>query len=153
MNNKIKIIYFSSSTENTKRFVEKLSFSSEQIPLRKNDPELDVNDDYVLFVPTYGGGLVKGAVPKQVIKFLNEKKNRDFCIGVITSGNTNFGEAYGLAGHIVAKKLGIPMMFVFELLGTNEDVIKVKEGLTNNWDKLVTEKEKQRKLQTNSILN
>ncbi len=36
---------------------------------------------YVLIVPTYGGGNIKGAVPKQVIKFLNDRHNRGLCAG------------------------------------------------------------------------
>lgn len=127
------IVYFSSITENTKRFVEKLNVRSARIPLRPKDPQLEINEPYVLAVPTYGGGNVKGAVPKQVIKFLNDEKHRDLCVGVIASGNTNFGEAYGLAGTIVSQKLKIPYMYKYELLGTPEDVKRCSEGLRKFW--------------------
>ena len=79
------LVYFSSATGNTKRFVEKLGFRNKRIPLRPRDEFLYVNEPYVIVVPTYGGGNIKGAVPKQVIKFLNEKSNRDHCVGVIAS--------------------------------------------------------------------
>lgn len=130
-----RIVYFSSVTENTHRFVQRLGMPASRIPLRRNDPELHVDEPYVLLVPTYGGGNRKGAVPKQVIAFLNDEHNRSLCRGVISAGNTNFGEAYGLAGDIVAHKLGVPHMYKFELLGTPEDVHQVHEGLAKFWQR------------------
>ena len=127
------IVYFSSATENTKRFVDKLGFPSQRLPLRPRDEPIEVTQEYVLIVPTYGGGSTRGAVPKQVIKFLNDGKNRSLCRGVISAGNTNFGTAYCRAGEIVADKVGVPHLYKFELLGTNEDVSRVQEGLRKFW--------------------
>ncbi|MDO5048978.1 MAG: class Ib ribonucleoside-diphosphate reductase assembly flavoprotein NrdI [Actinomycetaceae bacterium] len=132
----VYVVYFSSATGNTKRFVEKLGFRSSRIPLLPRDEFLYVDEPYVLVTPTYGGGNVKGAVPKQVIKFLNVKENREKCRGVISSGNTNFGKAYCLAGDIVAAKVRVPHMYRFELLGTAEDVSKVQEGLKEFWQRI-----------------
>ena len=126
-------MYFSSTSENTHRFVGKLGFRSARIPLRPKEAPLAVDEEYVLLVPTYGGGSVKGAVPKQVIKFLNDSHNRSLCRGVIASGNTNFGEAYCLAGDIIASKLGVPFLYRYELLGTPTDVVRVQEGLEDFW--------------------
>lgn len=50
------VVYFSSATENTRRFVDKLGLPSARIPLYKNDEPLIVNEPYVLVCPTYGGG-------------------------------------------------------------------------------------------------
>ena len=127
------LVYFSSTSENTHRFVSKLGFPTARIPLRRTEPPLTVDDEYVLVVPTYGGGSVKGAVPKQVIAFLNNPDNRALCRGVIASGNTNFGQAYCLAGDIIASKLGVPFLYRYELLGTPTDVSRVKEGLEDFW--------------------
>ena len=127
------LVYFSSTSENTHRFVSKLGFRSARIPLRPKEAPLAVDEEYVLLVPTYGGGSVKGAVPKQVIKFLNDSHNRSLCRGVISSGNTNFGEAYCLAGDIIASKLNVPLLYRYELLGTPTDVVRVKEGLEDFW--------------------
>lgn len=129
----VNLVYFSSVTENTKRFVDRLGFESHRIPLRIHDAELTVDHDYVLVVPTYGGGNSKGAVPKQVIRFLNDPQNRAHCLGVISAGNTNFGKAYCIAGDIIAQKVGVPHMYKFELLGTSEDVARVQEGLRKFW--------------------
>ena len=131
-----RIVYFSSATENTKRFVERVGFPAKRIPLRRGDNDIEVTEPYVLLVPTYGGGNVRGAVPKQVIKFLNVKENRDLCRGVVSSGNTNFGEAYCLAGDIVSKKVGVPHLYKYELLGTELDVTRVQTGLRKFWETL-----------------
>lgn len=133
MDAKPNVVYFSSVTENTKRFIDRLDVNAQRIPLRPKDPQIQVTSPYILFVPTYGGGSVRGAVPKQVIKFLNQEHNRNQCLGVISSGNTNFGKGYLLAGKIIADKLRVPLLYGFELMGTNEDVEKVQKGLNEFW--------------------
>lgn len=128
-----RLIYFSSVSGNTRRFVEKLGRDAQQIPLFASDEELLADEPYVLIVPTYGGGNGRGAVPKQVIRFLNNPVNRALIRGVIASGNTNFGEAYGIAGDIIAAKCRVPMLYRFELFGTPEDVDAVNQGLDSFW--------------------
>lgn len=50
------IVYFSSTTENTKRFVDKLGYRSKRIPLRPaQEGHLSVDEPFVLVCPTYGG--------------------------------------------------------------------------------------------------
>lgn len=130
------VVYFSSTSENTHRFVSKLGLRSARIPLRPREEPLVVDEPYVLLVPTYGGGNLRGAVPKQVIKFLNDPHNRALCRGVVSSGNTNFGEAYCVAGDIIAAKVGVPHMYKYELLGTTTDVERVRQGLEELWQTL-----------------
>lgn len=132
----VHLVYFSSASENTHRFIGKVGFAAERIPLRAGDPLLRVDQPYVLLVPTYGGGNSGGAVPKQIIRFLNDPGNRSLIRGVISGGNTNFGQAYCLAGDIVARKCGVPHLYRFELMGTPDDVERVREGLTSSWQQL-----------------
>lgn len=127
------IVYFSSATGNTKRFVEKVGLPAKRIPVLPTEEPLVVDEEYVLVVPSYGGGDTKKAVPKQVIKFLNNEHNRKLCRGVIPSGNINFGTAYCIAGEVISRKLGVPILYRYELLGTPTDVIKVREGLEKFW--------------------
>ncbi len=127
------IVYFSSVSENTRRFVDRLQIDARRIPVRSGEDPLQVDEPYVLFTPTYGSGNGKGAVPKQVIRFLNDERNRSHIRGVIASGNTNFGSAYCLAGKIIASKCEVPYLYNFELLGTTEDVHRVREGLGQFW--------------------
>ena len=126
----MRVVYFSSASENTHRFVQKLGVDADRIPLRPADAPLRCTEPYVLVVPTYGAGSVSGAVPKQVIRFLNDPGNRALIRGVISAGNTNFGAAYCLAGAIVADKCRVPHLDRFELLGTPDDVARVRERLT-----------------------
>jgi protein involved in ribonucleotide reduction len=124
------IVYFSSVSNYTHRFVEKLGLPAERIPL--NGEPLQMSQQFVLLTPSYGAG-GKGYVPKQVIKFLNDDINRLFLRGVIASGNTNFGEDFCKAGHIISEKCEVPLLYRFELMGLNEDVEIVKEGLNKFW--------------------
>lgn len=133
---RIRLVYFSSVTESTKRFVEKVGYPSERIPLYSKKEFLRVDYDYVLVVPTYGGGDNEGAVPKQVIKFLNDESNRSHCKGVIAGGNTNFGSGYCLAGKIISSKVKVPLLYNFELFGTSADVDKVRLGLREFWNNM-----------------
>jgi protein involved in ribonucleotide reduction len=127
------IVYYSSSSENTHRFIQKLGVSSVRLPVEAGGELPVVDEPFVLVLPTYGGGNGKGAVPKPVIQFLNNPANRGLIRGVIAAGNTNFGAGYGLAGDIVSQKCAVPLLYRFELLGTEEDVANVKQGLERFW--------------------
>lgn len=134
----VRIVYFSNVSEYTRKFVDRLGLPAVRIPVRKTEPMPVVSDPYVLIVPTYGGSLeITGkngaAVPRQVVAFLNDAHNRSLCRGVIAGGNTNFGTDFGRSGDVISKKLEIPYLYRFELMGTHEDVISVREGLEEFW--------------------
>ncbi|MEV8040149.1 class Ib ribonucleoside-diphosphate reductase assembly flavoprotein NrdI [Arthrobacter sp. NPDC080082] len=130
------LIYFSSTSENTRRFVQKLGVDAARIPLLAREPALVATEPYVLVVPTYGGTGGEGSVPKQVIRFLNDPRNRQQLRGVIGAGNTNFGDNYCMAGDIIAAKCNVPHLYRFELMGTPEDVGRVQQGLEEFWTRL-----------------
>ncbi|MGV0109780.1 class Ib ribonucleoside-diphosphate reductase assembly flavoprotein NrdI [Arthrobacter sp. CP30] len=127
------LIYFSSVSDNTHRFVEKLGVRAARMPVLTREPTLQATRPYVLVLPTYGGITGKGAVPRQVVKFLNNEQNRSLLRGVIGAGNTNFGETYCLAADIVAAKCNVPVLYRFEVMGTSEDVTRVTTGLEEFW--------------------
>jgi protein involved in ribonucleotide reduction len=127
------LVYFSSVSGNTARFMDKLGRPAARIPVHAREETPHVDEPYVLVLPTYGGGDGAGAVPKQVIRFLNDEHNRSLIRGVIAAGNTNFGKAYGLAGDIVARKCAVPHLYRFEVFGTPDDVRAVDEGLDAFW--------------------
>jgi protein involved in ribonucleotide reduction len=127
------LVYFSSVSGNTQRFIAKLGRPATRIPLYARDEPLQVGEPYVLVVPTYGGGDGHGAVPKQVIRFLNDPHNRELIRGVISAGNTNFGSAFGLAGDVIAAKCHVPHLYRFEVFGTPDDVRAVNDGLDAFW--------------------
>lgn len=135
----INIVYFSNYSGNTKRFVEKLSdgsFNVYRIPIdyRDNNSDIVPNAPFVLFVPTYGGGSDRSAIPRQVRRFLNVPENRDLLRGVVGFGNTNFGEHFCKAADLISQKTGVPIIARVEIFGTPDDVTKVKERMRMLYD-------------------
>jgi protein involved in ribonucleotide reduction len=133
------LVYFSSVSENTHRFVQKLGVPATRIPLHGH---LEVDEPYVLVLPTYGGGRATpdsssidagGYVPKQVIAFLNNEHNRSLIRGVIAAGNNNFGAEFAYAGNVISRKCGVPYLYRLELMGTPDDVDAVRAGLAEFW--------------------
>lgn len=139
------VVYFSSASENTARFIAhcrlpEVGINVYRIPLRPKDAPLVVNEPFVIVVPTYGGGDISKALPPQVRRFLNDRGNRSQLRGVIASGNTNFGDAFCAAGDVIAAKCHVPFLYSFELTGTPEDMRKVREGLHDFFSRLASSK-------------
>lgn len=131
---KFFIVYYSSKSNNTHRFMNKLDCKNLRLPLEVSDNQEElkkqipiIDHPFILLTPTYAGGLgkLKGAVPKPVKKFLGVETNRKNCKAVIASGNTNFNDTFCIAGDIISQKLNIPYLYKFELLGTAFDVEEV----------------------------
>lgn len=137
----VRVVYFSNVSENTARFVRKLGVEATRIPIHGTEEMPTMSEPFVLVVPTYGGCLSvtgrEGAhVPRQVKKFLAEPGNRELVRGVVAGGNSNFGTSFGAAGEAIAAKLRVPYLYRFELMGTHEDVVNVREGLEDLWQHL-----------------
>jgi protein involved in ribonucleotide reduction len=133
----VRLVYFSSVSENTHRFIQKLALPAVRIPLHGR---IEVDEPYVLILPTYGGGKANGPdpedgsyVPRQVIAFLNNEHNRSLLRGVIAAGNSNFGAEFCYAGDVVSRKCAVPYLYRFELMGTVDDVEAVRAGLNDFW--------------------
>ncbi|MDX5357236.1 MAG: class Ib ribonucleoside-diphosphate reductase assembly flavoprotein NrdI [Rhodobacterales bacterium] len=127
------LVYFSSASGNTARFVARLGIPAQRIPVRPDDPLPMPDGPYVLICPTYADGQGRGAVAKPVIRFLNDPARRALLRGVIAGGNRNFGATYGLAAEVISGKCAVPILFKFELAGTETDVARVRAGLDEFW--------------------
>ena len=128
------IVYFSNVSNNTHRFVEKLDIPAHRIPIRwSGDEPFLAPKEYVLVVPTYGGGNEGTTIPVQVKKFLNFEANRELLRGVVGMGNTNFGDHYCRAAEMISAKTGVPLLYRVEIMGTPDDVEQVKERLDLLW--------------------
>ena len=115
--------------------MEKIDGTSSRIPIDINDSgDFLVSSEYILFVPTYGGGSEKSAIPRQVRRFLNNEQNRNLLRGVVGFGNTNFGEHFCKAADIISRKTGVPVIARVEIFGTQDDVNKVKERMRMLYD-------------------
>lgn len=123
------LVFYSSASGNTARFVARLGHAALRIPISPSEAMPDPAWPYLLICPTYADGAGRGAVPKQVIHFLNAPRRRAGIRGVIGAGNRNFGATFGLAGRIIAQKCQVPLLHTFELAGTETDIARVTAGL------------------------
>ena len=60
---------------------------------------------------------------------------KDIPSGVIAAGNRNFGEAFARAGDVISQKCGVPYLYRFELMGTQQDVENVRKGVNEFWQR------------------
>lgn len=128
----IDVVYFSSVSGQTERFVEKLgATAAHRIPLRRTEEFLRVDRPYVLITPSYGAGSDRKAVPPQVIKFLNDERNRSLIRGVVSGGNRNYGKYFCYAGEVIARKCEVPVLGQFEVFGMPGEAEEIKKRLEN----------------------
>lgn len=127
------LVYFSSGSGNTARFVERLGLPATRLPLRGDALPPVMTESFVLICPTYADGEGRGAVAKPVIRFLNIAANRSLLRGVVACGNRSFGETFAMAGTVIAQKCNVPVLYRFELSGTDTDIARVRDGLQTFW--------------------
>lgn len=132
----MRIVYYSGTTEYTKKFVDKVQEDAIRIPIKYNGEAL-VEEPYVLITPSYL--TTKRAVPPQVVKFLNNEENRQHIQGVIGTGNINFNKDYCIAAQIVSQKCNVPLLYRLEITGTPTDVQKVSQILKKLDNEIITE--------------
>jgi protein involved in ribonucleotide reduction len=75
-----------------------------------------VQDRFLLMTGTLGFG----HAPARVQRFLELNANN--CIGVVASGNRNWGQNFAGAANEINRLYGIPIIMKFELSGTTEEV-------------------------------
>ena len=128
-----RLFYYSSASGNTARFVARLGIAASRIPASPAEPFPEPDLPFVLISPTFADGEGRGAVPKQVIRFLNDPARRGLLRGVIGAGNRNFGSTYALAAKVIADKCNVPVLYRFELSGNDTDIARVRAGLDQFW--------------------
>lgn len=127
------IVFYSTNSGNTSRFVARLGLPASRIPMRADEVLPAPDAPFVLICPTYADGDGRHAVPKPVIRFLNNPDNRALLRGVIATGNRNFGPTYALAGRVISEKCNVPVLYRLELAGTDTDIARVRAGLAQFW--------------------
>ncbi|MDQ2067595.1 class Ib ribonucleoside-diphosphate reductase assembly flavoprotein NrdI [Xinfangfangia sp. CPCC 101601] len=127
------LVYFSSGSGNTARFVARLGLPALRVPQRATETMPAPLTPFVLICPTYADGFGRGAVPKQVIGFLNDPSRRALLRGVIGAGNRSFGATFALSGRVIAEKCAVPWLTSFELAGTEADTLRIRDGLHKFW--------------------
>lgn len=122
------IVFYSSETGNTLSFIKKLGMEENAFQIKSKMPNLvEISSPYILFIPTYAANDGRGAIPKSIVKFLNNQNNRTLLKGIVASGNKNFGSNFCLAGDLISNKCDVPVLYRYELRGTQHDVTNVMD--------------------------
>lgn len=134
--------YYSSASNLTGRFAGALAATSgrpvlnlAESPVRRSI----VDEPWVLLTPSYkAGNENEVTLPAPVRAFLRSPANRRRLVGIIGSGNRNFGRFYQAAARDLALTSGRPVLYEFELSGTPEDVAACDRLLAELDDALAT---------------
>lgn len=130
---KVPVYYYSSVSNLTGRFAESLAAADGREVHNLADARVrseEVPGPWVLLTPSYkAGNAEQVTLPAPVRAFLRSPMNRRKLIGIIGSGNRNFGIYYQAAARKLAQVSGRPVLFEFELSGTAEDVTACVEIL------------------------
>lgn len=118
--------YYSSVSNLTGRFAERLAATTGREVHNLADAAVrrrETRHPWVLLTPSYkAGNAAEATLPAPVRAFLRNPINRRRMVGIIGSGNRNFGAYYQAAARELATASGRPVLFEFELSGTQEDV-------------------------------
>lgn len=130
---KVPVYYYSSVSNLTGRFAERLAAADGRAVFNLADADVrrrEVRTPWVLLTPSYkAGNADEVTLPAPVRSFLRSPMNRRRLIGIIGSGNRNFGIYYQAAARQLAQVSGRPVLFEFELSGTPEDIERCVELL------------------------
>lgn len=127
------LLYYSSASGNTERFISKLALPALRVPVGRQAALPDVDAPYMLVCPSYADARGGGAVPSAVIRALNDESLRRGIRGVIGAGNRNFGKNFACAADVIANRCKVPVLYRFELAGTDRDLHIVRQGLEKFW--------------------
>lgn len=125
----VGIHFWSSSTRNTETIANKLATPTTRIG---QEP---VDDYTVLMTPTFDQPRLGDCIPRPVRTWLGH--NGQWVIGVIGTGNLNFGADYCRAAHDISDCLGVPVLYRAELMGTPTDIDAIDTGVQQHWEELV----------------
>lgn len=124
------IYYYSSSSGLVRTFAERLERPVFNLAEREHRRS-EVDGPWVLLTPSYKTGNDRNdTIPEGVRRFLRSEHNRRELVGVMGSGNRNFGRYYQMAARHIARVSHRPMLFEFELAGTPEDVQECQRLMT-----------------------
>ena len=122
------IVYWSSNSGGTRRVAEALNTDTVELS------DYDGTSPYVLACPTYDQPR-GGFTPKPVQQFLEEYAH--LMVGVIGSGNRNFGDYYCQAAHDISKQFNVPVLWRIEIMGSEDDYRTIDAGMARHWQTLL----------------
>jgi protein involved in ribonucleotide reduction len=118
----VRVVYYS-LTGNAERFVQELGAPSQSVQSATSD-----TGPFILITPTY-----TDTIPAPVRRYLDSLNELEMaqCIGVVGSGNKNFGRDYCAAARNIEREYGIPHVYSFEVNGLPQDVLAVQNIIDN----------------------
>ncbi|WP_123739838.1 class Ib ribonucleoside-diphosphate reductase assembly flavoprotein NrdI [Salana multivorans] len=120
------IYYYSSTSGLVRTFAERLGRPVFNLAERENRLS-EVDGAWVLLTPSYKtGNVANDTIPEAIKRFLRSPHNRRHLVGVMGSGNRNFGAFYQKAAREIAAASGRPILFEFELSGESWDVTECR---------------------------
>ncbi|MHB1063748.1 MAG: class Ib ribonucleoside-diphosphate reductase assembly flavoprotein NrdI [Georgenia sp.] len=121
--------YYSSASGMVRLFAERLARPVYDVGVREVRRSVPTGP-WVLITPSYKtGNPDNDTIPEAVRRFLSDPTTRRHLVGVMGSGNRNFGTHYQAAARQIARTSGRPVLFEFELQGTRWDVEQAREIL------------------------
>lgn len=114
----MKFVYFS-LTGNTKKIAEKLNL----FPIEEIKENLIIDDKYILIASSIGFGQVQ----EEVKAFL--KNNNQKMVGVIGSGNRNWGQGYCKAAKTISNDYNVKYLASIEMAGTSHQIEECKKNI------------------------
>ena len=122
------IVYWSSNSGGTRRVAEALNTNTVELS------DYDGASPYVLMCPTYDQPR-GGFTPRPVQQFLEEYAAN--MIGVLPTGNVNFGEYFCQSGRDISNEHGVPIVYRVDLPGNAEDYHNIDNGIGQHWQTLL----------------
>ncbi len=123
------VYFYSSASGLVRSFAERLGRPVLDLSVREHRLS-EADGPWVLLTPSYKTGNDRNdTIPEAVRRFLRSPVNRRRMVGVIGSGNRNFGRHYQMAARQIAERSGRPVLFEFEIAGTPWDVAECRRIL------------------------
>lgn len=147
-------VYYISIEGNTDHFLKKMAAVFHNVSLHRISDQSDlikINQPFFCFIPTYVKGTQEDPAAHEKQPGMNfgiqeidtltmndelgYAKNYKRCLGLIGSGNRNFGEdCYCWTALHYHRKYQIPVLADFELRGTSNDENQINAKMVQTWN-------------------
>ncbi|NLM66623.1 MAG: class Ib ribonucleoside-diphosphate reductase assembly flavoprotein NrdI [Enterococcus sp.] len=107
--------------------------------IHDNSPFEKEESPYFVSLPTYlegGNGVDSGdqeILTQSMREYIEYAENAALCLGVIGSGNKNFGHQYCLTAKQYAAQFDVPVVADFELRGNQKEIEQIYQKLATIW--------------------
>ena len=96
---------------------------------------------YAIMTPTYAGHPDKGGyIPGPVNHWLTNEQTQHYLIGVIGTGDINWGEKFCAAADEISNTHDVPVLYRVDRWGNEDDYAAINAGLAQHWATLCQRK-------------